>query len=78
MTTVERGNELFVQFLAPVTAESVAAGVTLWGIHKDDVVLSLNDREARLYASQGQQRSIMLSMKLALASSMGSPSRNHL
>jgi len=45
----------------------VAAGVTLWGIHKDDVVLSLNDREARLYASQGQQRSIVLSMKLAEA-----------
>lgn len=45
----------------------VVAGVTLWGIHKDDVVLSLNDREARLYASQGQQRSIVLSMKLAEA-----------
>ncbi|MBQ2726508.1 MAG: DNA replication/repair protein RecF [Clostridia bacterium] len=45
----------------------VAAGVTLWGIHKDDVVLSLNGREARLYGSQGQQRSIVLSMKLAEA-----------
>ena len=30
--TVERGNELFVQFLAPVTAESVAAGVTLYDV----------------------------------------------
>ena len=45
----------------------VAAGVTLWGIHKDDVVLNLNGREARLYGSQGQQRSIVLSMKLAEA-----------
>lgn len=45
----------------------VAAGVTLWGIHKDDVILSLNGREARLYGSQGQQRSIVLSMKLAEA-----------
>jgi len=45
----------------------VAAGVTLWGIHKDDLILSLNDREARLYGSQGQQRSIVLSMKLAEA-----------
>ena len=45
----------------------IAAGSTLWGIHKDDVVLSLNERESRLYASQGQQRSIALSMKLAEA-----------
>ena len=45
----------------------VAAGVTLWGIHKDDVVLTLNGMEARLYASQWQQRSIVLSMKLAEA-----------
>ena len=45
----------------------VAAGVTLWGIPKDDVVLNLNGREARLYGSQGQQRSIVLSMKLAEA-----------
>jgi len=45
----------------------IAAGVTLWGIHKDDVELLLNCREAKLYASQGQQRSIVLSMKLAEA-----------
>lgn len=45
----------------------IAAGVTLWGIHKDDIFLRLNDREARLYASQGQQRSVVLSLKLAEA-----------
>ena len=32
-----------------------AAGSTLWGIHKDDVSLMINGREAKLYASQGQQ-----------------------
>jgi len=42
-----------------------AYGSTLWGIHKDEVRLSLNGKEARLYASQGQQRSMVLSMKLA-------------
>ena len=45
----------------------IAAGSTLWGIHKDDVLLSLNGREARTYASQGQQRSLVLSMKLGEA-----------
>ena len=43
----------------------IAAGTTLYGIHKDDVRLTLNDREAKLYASQGQQRSLVLALKLA-------------
>jgi len=45
----------------------IAAGVTLWGIHKDDIIIGLNGREAKLFASQGQQRSIVLSLKLAEA-----------
>ena len=43
----------------------IGAGATLWGIHKDDVKITLNGRPARLYASQGQQRSLALAMKLA-------------
>lgn len=40
-------------------------GSTLYGIHKDDVDIILNDREARSFASQGQQRSIALALKLS-------------
>jgi len=40
-------------------------GATLYGIHKDDIEITLNGNDARLYASQGQQRSIALAMKLA-------------
>ncbi len=40
-------------------------GSTLHGIHKDDVAVSINGNDARLYASQGQQRSIALAMKLS-------------
>jgi len=43
----------------------IAAGVTLFGTHKDDIRLTLNEKEAKLYASQGQQRSIVLAIKLA-------------
>ena len=43
----------------------IAAGVTLFGTHKDDIRLLLNDKEARLYGSQGQQRSMVLAIKLA-------------
>jgi len=41
------------------------AGSTLYGIHKDDIKVTLNGNDSRVYASQGQQRSIALAMKLA-------------
>lgn len=43
----------------------IATGGTLYGIHRDDIKITLNGRPARLYASQGQQRSLALAMKLA-------------
>lgn len=43
----------------------LGAGTTLWGIHKDDVIIRLNGREARQFASQGQQRSLALALKLS-------------
>ena len=36
------------------------------GIHKDDLKIYMNDNDACLYASQGQQRTIVLSLKIAL------------
>ncbi len=43
----------------------IGAGSTLWGIHKDDIDITINQKSARLFASQGQQRSLALAMKLA-------------
>ena len=40
-------------------------GATLYGVHKDDIAVRLNGKDAKTYASQGQQRSLALSMKLA-------------
>lgn len=40
--------------------------VTHLGIHKDDIQVCLNAQDAALYASQGQQRSIVLAMKIGL------------
>ncbi len=56
---------LYFRLLTERTAREIAAGSTLYGVHRDDLSLMLNDRPARLYASQGQQRSIALAMKLA-------------
>jgi len=43
----------------------ISAGATLWGIHKDDLDITLNGKSARIFGSQGQQRSLALAMKLA-------------
>ena len=42
-----------------------AAKTTLYGAHKDDIAVSLCGLDSRVYASQGQQRSIALAMKIA-------------
>ena len=40
-------------------------GATLYGIHKDDIKIELNGRDARFYSSQGQGRSLALALKMA-------------
>ncbi|MGM9971628.1 MAG: DNA replication/repair protein RecF [Anaeroplasmataceae bacterium] len=40
--------------------------ITNYGIHRDDFIFEINKKNASLYASQGQVRSIVLSVKLAL------------
>lgn len=41
------------------------AGTTLFGPHREDIVISINGMDSRSYASQGQQRSIVLALKMA-------------
>ena len=48
--------------------EDIACGFTTVGPHRDDVALQVDGRSARMYASQGQQRSTVLALKLAEAS----------
>lgn len=43
----------------------IAAGVTLFGPHRDDLEIKINGKSARSFASQGQQRSIVLALKLS-------------
>ena len=64
-TNQERLEERYLELLTTRHEREISAGATLWGIHKDDVRIHLNGRPARLYASQGQQRSLALAMKLA-------------
>lgn len=59
------GEERLFAALTGSIEREVRYGATLYGIHKDDISIRLNEREARSYASQGQQRSLALAMKLA-------------
>ena len=57
--------ERYLALLSSHHEREIGAGGTLYGIHRDDIRITLNGRPARLYASQGQQRSLALAMKLA-------------
>ena len=46
-------------------SEDLRRMTTTVGIHRDDMGVSINGKEARTFASQGQQRSAVLSLKLA-------------
>lgn len=39
---------------------------TLIGPHRDDIIFKINDKDCKYFASQGQQRTVALSLKLAL------------
>jgi len=55
----------FQRQLAAKRPAELAQKTTLVGPHRDDVVFWLNGQPARTYASQGQQRTLVLALKLA-------------
>lgn len=55
----------YFKLLTENTEREFRSGMTLYGIHKDDLRIELCGKDARIFASQGQQRSIALSMKLS-------------
>lgn len=62
---IEQISEKFKQKLEERKRDEIVRGQTLVGPHRDDVVFYINNKEATKYASQGQQRTIVLSLKLA-------------
>ncbi len=57
--------ERYLELLCANHEREIYAGATLYGIHKDDMTVELNEKPARFYASQGQQRSLSIALKLA-------------
>jgi DNA replication and repair protein RecF len=66
--TQNHPEEVQLAFLTKIQQRSVAElyrGTTLVGPHRDEVELTINQTPARQYGSQGQQRTLVLALKLA-------------
>lgn len=53
------------EHLGQVASQEAVRGTSLIGPHRDDISFLLSGRDARIFASQGQQRTIALAWKLA-------------
>ena len=64
----ENPGEILLRRLRETRQEDIRRGTTTTGIHRDDLLISINGKDTRIYASQGQQRTAVLSLKLAQTS----------
>lgn len=59
--------QVFLDKLEENFDREIEQGCTLYGPHREDFEIYINDKEAKVFGSQGQQRSAVLSLKLAQA-----------
>lgn len=64
---VEELERRLLSLLESARSEDIYHRATTVGPHRDDLDITLNGISARKYGSQGQQRSCVLSLKLAEA-----------
>lgn len=57
--------EKYISVFTSSLEREKAAGVSLFGPHRDDIKISVNGNDTRHFASQGQQRSAVLALKLS-------------
>ena len=60
-----RKKEDYLALFEKMKEREIKNGCSLVGVHKDEVEILLDGKPARIFASQGQQRSIAVAMKLA-------------
>ena len=63
--TREEKTENFLKELKKFREKDIELGYTSVGPHRDDIKFYINSKEVKPYASQGQQRSVVLALKLA-------------
>ncbi|OUO20130.1 DNA replication and repair protein RecF [Collinsella sp. An307] len=64
-TQVAWWRERMLAALDAVFNDELRRGITLVGPHRDEIRFSIDGRDARAFASQGQQRSLVLAWKVA-------------
>ncbi len=62
---IEKAISRFAELLEEKMKSEIERQIILVGPHRDDLRIFLDEKPARYYASQGQQRSIVLCLKLA-------------
>ncbi len=75
--TLEACKAAFLRKITETEEEEIRAGVSLCGPQRDDMEIEINGNPARSFASQGQQRSAVLSLKLAEGSAVFANTGEH-
>jgi len=57
--------EIYLETLEKSEEEDIRKGSTGRGCHRDDILINVNGNEVRVFGSQGQQRTTVLSLKLS-------------
>ena len=60
-----QSKEEYLKLLKERKKLDIIKGYTTKGIHRDDFIIYINDKELSIYGSQGQHRTSILSLKLA-------------
>lgn len=55
----------FLEYLNDEIEKEIRSGMTMYGPQRDDVELKINGKSVKMYASQGQQRTAALTLKLS-------------
>ena len=63
--SAEETRVAMLNYLNSKCEAEILRGISLFGVHKDDFTIYLNNKNGRFFASQGQQRSAVLALKLA-------------
>ena len=62
---IEKIKKAFTERAKAGEEKEIKNGVTLYGPQRDDMEIRINDKNVRMYGSQGQQRTAVLTLKLS-------------
>lgn len=67
LETLEEIEKYYTQLLNDNRDKEIQRYMSIYGPHKDDLIFQINGKDVKTFASQGQQRTVMLSLKLSEA-----------